>query len=96
MFSLAVRIRLPASTNVPPESVVPLICVSLGAVKLSPLSVVNVPVLLKLLAVVETLLLVPPMVSVPEFVVRPASAFVLLLFSIVPPASVSLAALIWT
>jgi hypothetical protein len=57
---------------------------------------VNVPVLLKLVAVVETLLLVPPMVSVPEFVASPASAFVLLMFSIVPPASVSLASLIWT
>jgi len=50
---------------------------------------VSVPVLLKLAAVVETLLLLPPIVSFPEFVANPASAFVLFdVFSMVPPARV--------
>ena len=56
---------------------------------------VRVPVLLKLAAVVETLLPAPPIVSLPLFVAKPAKAFVLFeVFSIVPPANVSVAALV--
>jgi hypothetical protein len=51
----------------------PLIWVRAGAVKLSPALMVSVPVLLKLAAVVEMLLLVPAMVSWPVLVARPAS-----------------------
>jgi len=56
---------------------------------------VSVPVLLKLAAVVETLLLLPPIVSFPEFVANPASAFVLFdVFSMVPPARVRVVAFV--
>src|SRR5579859_3735770 len=89
------RSRLPLRTKVPPDSVVPLICVSFGAVKLSPELMVSVPVLLKLAAVVETLLLEPAMVSFPLLVASPASALVLLeVFSMVPPARVRVVALV--
>src|ERR1700683_931529 len=94
LIPAVVKSRLPARIKVPPESVVPLICVSLGAVKLSPLLMVIAPVLLKLVAVVETALLVPAIVNVPVLVARLARALVLFAFSMVPPASVSFAALV--
>ena len=54
-----------------------------------------VPVLLKVDAVVETLLAEPAIVSLPVFVARPARALVLPeVFSIVPPARVSVVALV--
>ena len=90
MLAVAVRSRLPARTNVPPESVEPLIWVSAGAVKVSPLLMVSVPVLLKLAAVVDRLLLVPAMV---RLLVLEASALRVLtpLELMVPPCSVSVA-----
>ena len=95
LIPLVVRSRLPPSTNVPPERVEPLICVSLAAVKLSPPLMVSVPVLLKLAAVVETLLPVPAMVSFPVLLARPARASLPPeLLWMVPPASVRLAAFV--
>ena len=91
MLAAAVRFKLPPSTNVPPERVEPLICVSLAAVKLSPLLMVSVPVLLKLAAVVDTLTPVPAMVRLPVLVASAASAFTPLEL-IVPPCSVSVEA----
>ena len=59
-----------------------------------PAFTVNVPVLLKLVAVVVNAVL-PPIVSFPVLFARLASAFVLLdVFSIVPPASVRFVALV--
>src|SRR4029077_18101657 len=76
LMPLVVRSILPRSANVPPERVEPLIWLRAAAVKLSPLLMVNVPVLLKLAAVVETLLALPAMVSLPVLLANPARAFV--------------------
>ena len=95
MFAVPVlRSRLPPSSYVPADSVVPLIWVRAFAVKLSPLLMVSVPVLLKLAAVVDALLLEPPMVSLPLFTASPASALLLFAFSMVPPARTRVAALV--
>ena len=67
----------------------------MAAWKLSLLLMVSVPVLLKLAAVVETLLAVPAMVSFPVLVANPARASVPPeLLWMVPPARVRFAALV--
>ncbi len=72
-----------------------LIWVRLPAVKLSPLLMVSVPVLLKLAAVVVTLLQVPAMVRVLVLKAKPARALVPPeLLWMVPPARVRVAALV--